>query len=343
MADYFATFNVGFERLVYKEFCEFKDEFKQIQVLPGLIRFSTEKGIKRIMGLPFVNNLFYILHEFKGNNLRFEDMIKMDQNHRVSHLKTKGKTCRVRFSYANQFVHVPATVARQAEFYAQRTLGMKIDRGKPLFELWYLIRSEHVGYIALLIYRNSKKNNEVPKGALKPELANLIVRFSGVHSGVVLCDPFAGSGSIPEQVFAHAKVKKMYISDISPYIVKSLQQKFLGNKDAILFCENALHLRRIEDHSVDIIITDPPWGLYKKINNIEAFYESFLSEAVRILVSGGTLVMLVSRHINLCRKISANLHIEEKIDILVNGKKASLYRMVAISSTQDIHMIDSEL
>ena len=89
---------------------------------------------------------------------------------------------------------------------------------------------------------------------------------------------------------------------------------------------DALHMVNIADSSIDIIITDPPWGYYENIDNIEKFYVDMISEFLRVVKKGGRIIILSSRKNEFENAtLTRNLKIKNKYDTLVNGKKAAVY------------------
>lgn len=88
-------------------------------------------------------------------------------------------------------------------------------------------------------------------------------------------------------------------------------------------------MKAFENDFISKIITDPPWGLYKDIKNITAFYALMMKEFVRVLKSGGIIVLLTARKNEFEKVLSKhkNLDLLEKYDILVSGKKSAIYKI----------------
>ena len=85
-------------------------------------------------------------------------------------------------------------------------------------------------------------------------------------------------------------------------------------------------MQDIKDNMIDLIITDPPWGYYEKIDNIEKFYIDMFKEFCRVIKKNGKLVILSARKDEFELVLSKQKYIiSEKIDTLINGKKASIY------------------
>ncbi len=85
----------------------------------------------------------------------------------------------------------------------------------------------------------------------------------------------------------------------------------------------------LADKSIDKIITDPPWGDYEHIFDLEEFYTKMLAEFERILSSQGKFVILSgAKEVidNLLQtKFAKIFSIEQRYYILVSGKKAGVW------------------
>ncbi|MBR6341303.1 MAG: hypothetical protein IKR64_05340, partial [Treponema sp.] len=89
---------------------------------------------------------------------------------------------------------------------------------------------------------------------------------------------------------------------------------------------DAFELSHIADNSLDAIVTDPPWGLWENIPDIEDFYNKMFVSFRRVLKSDGKMVILTARKEDFERAAgNAGLKIENSLHTLVNGKKAGLY------------------
>jgi len=88
--------------------------------------------------------------------------------------------------------------------------------------------------------------------------------------------------------------------------------------------DDALHLERYEDGAIHKIVTDPPWGHFAHAEMpIAELYRAMLAEFARILRPGGKLVILTAEPL----PGEERLALVQKFNILVSGKKASVYVM----------------
>lgn len=103
---------------------------------------------------------------------------------------------------------------------------------------------------------------------------------------------------------------------------------FKNNKKKLYIKQrNALDLSYFENEFIDKIITDPPWNIFnKQDNSYVEFYNQMFNEMCRILKPTAKAVILMGNIEEFEKAIkSTNFIIDEKLHILVNGKKANIY------------------
>jgi tRNA G10 N-methylase Trm11 len=182
----------------------------------------------------------------------------------------------------------------------------------------------------LRISHNKKK---LEKGELRPELANILCRLSEPNDDDVCLDPFCGSGAILLERSRIVDYGGLFNCDIDEENVLNLKNiiKKLDNKklNKSFFVKHIDFFKNnFDDEFFDKIITDPPWGYYEKIDNIQEFYDDMLREFKRILKPKGIIVLLTANKEELEKAAIKNkLNIVNKYDILVSGKKAGVYKI----------------
>lgn len=55
----------------------------------------------------------------------------------------------------------------------------------------------NIGFFGKLLRKRKITEKTLHKGELRPEFALLMCAFAGIKQNEILCDPFAGYGSIP--------------------------------------------------------------------------------------------------------------------------------------------------
>ena len=180
--------------------------------------------------------------------------------------------------------------------------------------------------------RDSVGSAKPNAGQLRPELACLLCLDCELDKNTVVCDPFAGYGSIPLHIQQSRKFARMYVNDSDANLVGRLRKTSLGRAPGVVItCADAIAgLGHIADASVDYIITDPPWGFEGNYGDIKDFYHSALSGLKRIMKANGRMVLLTGRPDEMAAAAKRNaMRVISRNNILVNGKKASVFIIVS--------------
>ncbi len=325
---YLSTFLSGTNDLVLQTLKSNLTDFEEVLGLDGLVVYKTSSDISTIKQLRYLNNSFIVINQISLDSLNPEkrsnafdvlyDYIlhtSLDIYKKPLHDMNATKL-RIVASIENQNVSYKN---RRLEEKLATEFNLDIDRLNPDIEFWFLQRSEGYAF-ALFRLTNTSKSEHRAKGQLRAELAALMCLLSEPSSSDVCIDPFAGYGTILFER-AHLPYKKLiaYEREIkADYSGKNIE---VYNAD---FFEN-----KLSDACVTKIITDPPWGFYNTDLDVETFYTRLLVEFSRLLLKNGLAIILVHREIDFKRYLqNTRLVIKERYDILVSGKKASIYKLV---------------
>ena len=320
MAEYIATFTAGFACVVQDELKKALPDCRILHLYEALVHFRQGGGPDALRHLPFLNNVFFVMKAFQ-EPAGFSAMVREASARSVTPLIRKG-TFRVRFSDAGQFVSVDPKIMQQAEQQVCNRTQLTVDRLKPRTEVWYIRRQEGTGYYAQLLWRRRVTEKDLAQGELRPEFAYLLCRTIPLTEKSIVCDPFAGSGAIPEQL-SHM-VQKVYASDVDPEKVDAMRSRL--PETIQVQAADATELAYLADASLDAIITDPPWGIFQEGLDLDQLYSKFLREARRVIRPEGCLVLLTARKQELeALADQSPWRIEKRIDTLVNGKKAGVF------------------
>ena len=196
-----------------------------------------------------------------------------------------------------------------------------------------MIREEDLGLLGVRITDiGRQKVKSYPPGELRQEIAHLLILLSAPTAEDVILDPFAGSGAIALERINSSPFKYLYASDLDESKIEELKRKTKWAYQKIQVTKaDALKLTYLDDSSIDKIITDPPWGQFEEISNQQEFYHQMLTQFHRLLKPSGLLVLLLSRDIDLVSHLSSfpTLILKQKLDVLVSGKKSSVYLIQA--------------
>jgi 16S rRNA G966 N2-methylase RsmD len=343
MVRYFSTFISGFSSLVLELVKEDLRDAKNIKILEGAIVYQTDFDVKYIKKIKYFNNTFIVIKEFNYNSTPSIEILNRIINDLLNNRDsfdipfTPTKTFKILSSLKNTLVKPNGKLVYHLVELIEKKTIKHYNSSFSDTEFWILYRSEMVGFFLLRITENKKKLN---RGEIRPELANLLCRLSIPRENDIFFDPFCGSGAIPLERSRIAGFKGIFSSDKEENLVKELRNKIKKIKAPRIrrsfFVKHLDFFNNTFDSSFfDTIVTDPPWGLYEKID--ESFYSNFLKNAHRLLKPGGKLILLTARKEYFTGKsIVDNFFLRKSFDILVSGKKAGVYLLTKNQSASDI-------
>ncbi|MDP1743409.1 MAG: hypothetical protein Q8L51_01330 [Candidatus Amesbacteria bacterium] len=297
---YFATFIPGIGEIVIDQLSDV------IELQEGFVVFSGE------FSMQMYNNVYLLLGKYKINSVEelakniLNDKSLKDKIRLIS--SERHRSYRIRFSDKNIAKGIRGDLLEKLEeLFIDK--AFRVDRTSPDDEIFGLVRDNGYGYFGLRI-SPSDSNKNLAKGELRPQLTWILCHLSEPNKEDIFWDPFAGSGAIARMRVNVGLSKKIMSTDI-------IKEGDFGE------------VSKKFDFKVNKIVTDPPWGIYEKVD-IENLYNRFLSICEKILDNNGVLIILVSRFINLEELLSQhkNLKILKVFKILVSGKPASIYKIV---------------
>lgn len=329
MAEFISSFITGFQHVVEKNLPQILAGVKILHVYDGLIHYQYAGDSHNLDKIIYFNNTFFVLKTMKGKGLNFPSLVGAVSSEKKYYLINKG-TFRVRFQNENQFVKVDKNISKKAEETVLHNSKLHLDRLSPTTEIWYSIRREGFAFCGQLISNREFTEKNLNKGELRPEIAYLICCYADLNQDDVVAEPFCGYGSIPVQLIKKFRFQKLFASDIDKEKISiNMQKKQLKDNPQIeLSVNDAFVLPQIIDRSVDVVITDPPWGYFEQIDDIGEFYKKMFTSFKRILKENGRMIILSARKDEIEKAaLEMNVQILSSLHTLVNGKKASLYKM----------------
>ena len=329
MAEFISSFITGFQHVVEKNLPQILAGVKILHVFDGLIHYQYAGDSHNLDKIIYFNNTFFVLKTMKGKGLNFPSLVGAVSSEKKYYLINKG-TFRVRFQNENQFVKVDKNISKKAEETVLHNSKLHLDRLSPTTEIWYSIRREGFAFCGQLISKREFTEKNLNKGELRPEIAYLICCYADLKQDDVVAEPFCGYGSIPVQLIKKFRFQKLFVSDIDKEKISiNMQKKQLKDNPQIeLSVNDAFVLPQIIDRSVDVVITDPPWGYFEQIDDIGEFYKKMFTSFKRILKENGRMIILSARKDEIEKTaLEMNVQILSSLHTLVNGKKASLYKM----------------
>lgn len=330
MAEFVSTFTTGFKKVVEKNLPEIVSGCKILNIYDGIVHYKFNGNSHDLEKVVYFNNTFFVIKSWCNFSGNFSTMVNDFCNENKYLLISKG-SFRTRFVRENQFEKVDKKLVLKVEENVLKRSKLKIDRVSPSTEIWFNIRREGFAFCGQLISKREFTEKNLNKGELRPELAYLMCCFAEINENDVIAEPFCGYGSIPIQLAKKFHFLHLYVSDIDEEKITALKEKkyFKQNDFVSIEVQDAFSLKQIKDNSVDVIISDPPWGFFEDVGDIALFYDKMFCSFKRILKNDGKMIILSARKDELEYAAEKNNYkIIERVDTLVNGKKACVYMII---------------
>jgi len=337
---FYATFIPGLQDLIAETVKQRLSDVKIKKLLDGAVLFETQTSYDKLNFFCF-NNIFAVISimEHAEGSATLEKHIKSAINgggggEIIANNSGKIKSFRIVFSRENVPASVDERLRLEAEKYISRVCALKIDRSLPDTEFWFLFRRVEGGtdfslFMKRLTLRPSWEKS-LHKGELPPPLAWALCRIARLSHGQTVLDPFCGYGSIPQAALKHFHVTKFIAcdSDKKAALHTAAGFKKRNRDDFILHhCDFYSLPSLVAGKSIDAIVTDPPWGHYRKIDG-NAFYEKMFEVFEKLLKDGGRAVVLCANKEELLKAVPGCFRLEKSVNILLSGKKTVIFEFV---------------
>jgi 16S rRNA G966 N2-methylase RsmD len=309
MTTYFATFPAGCYDIIVKHLKSFDiNQLKIIDHDSSSITFKSSLTIEKLIELRYLTNVYLVFDDSPKPRLR-----SLFNGHFFRLMRLK--------SGAPQ----PLDTSERAklETNINRDFGLLPNTHLARNDFYVIERDSLPAFLSLRLPKAKFKREKTAAGELKPELAHILCLAAGLKAKYKVADPFAGHGAIPLEAIRGFGCKQVLAVDQNTILPDR------RNHPEILWREaDSRHLSFLEDNSLDRIVTDPPWGIYTEITDTATFYRGILNEFHRILKSGGVAVILTGwNEFNETLEQISGFKIIGQWDILVSGKKATLFKM----------------
>lgn len=343
MKTYFSTFVTGTQEIIKRFLVRRGVKIKLL--LDGLVVYDSNYPEREIRNFPVFNNTYLLIRSFGGlepNAKSLEKMLTLvagdkDLFRRIAaNIPERRRKFKIVSSLENRMIPVDRDLLKKIESIILKVEDVKLDIKKPNLEFWALLRREGHGFFGIRMTYPFGNDNVREKGELRKEISYIMIFVSGPNPKDVVLDPFSGYGSIPIERAKNFPYKEIIAMEKDPQLFSKLNGKIRSSKAKIkVICGDALAMDQIRSGSIDKIISDPPWGEYEKLPNLESFYGRMLEEFKRVLKASGTVTLLIGAKETFEKVLKTGFTnvfvLEEKYEILVSGKKAAIYRL----STKD--------
>ncbi|MGQ0717302.1 MAG: TRM11 family SAM-dependent methyltransferase [Pseudonocardiales bacterium] len=291
---------------------------------------ETSAAPTKVAGVPFLKNAFAVIAETGRGDLDrgVTQLAKVAEKRPFPKLPGPGGRFRI-------MVHVDgslAPVGPKAKSAIERTIGLRTgSRVEPrgqCQEYWVVGRQGMKEYLLGARLPKPQKPAKA-KGAISHELSAMLVAASRPTPQDIFLDPFAGTGSFP-LARLELPVRQVLYSDLDLIrLRRELPRQLTDGKRVRLLDEDGRTLPSIADGSIDVIVTDPPWGEHEELDQpFPEFAPAIGASFARVLHPGrGRYVLLINRRnaATMSKGLAeAGLAPDDEHEVLVNGHPATV-------------------
>jgi hypothetical protein len=274
--------------------------------------------------LPYLKNSFVVLHQWPRTSLAAA-VAGLAQVCRDGLAGGRVRAFRLMAHVDGELTAIPARARLEAAIAA--ATGARVSPRGGGDEFWILARQSLGQYLFARRLGKPDQGRARPPGSLAPELAHLLVRLAAPRPADRFLDPFGGSGAL---VWARSQypARSLTYSDQRPGLPGPPPGARTPGRAVRVLHDDALRLPSVADQSVDVIVTDPPWGEFEQYGVAP---QQFLADTAlsfrRVLAEGGRLVLVMSRRLDHCAAhclARAGFAVDPLVPILVNGHPATV-------------------
>ncbi|MBO7656668.1 MAG: methyltransferase domain-containing protein [Alphaproteobacteria bacterium] len=335
---YASSYISGFGKIIEDILKKQIPDITIIKHLDGLIIYKT-KSTCFWLKLPCMNNTYQVLAMSKTDPAmpyetalkKFVQQTNLDLSGVPDNINlVSNKSFKILPFDSNSPTKINFEIVKSMEQQIRNKLKLNIGLKRHNFDVILLRRREGTILLLFKLTYNRTTEKNLPHGTLRPELCNIMAWISDLKPDDIILDPFCGHGSIPKEIVKHFKYNMLFASDLDTNLINKLKNEFKKNKKNIFIKQrDALNLEYFQDVFFDKIITDPPWNTYNSQNeDFSLFYNKMLQGFYRILKNGGICTILMGNVQDFEKSLAtSDFILKEKYHILVNGKKANVYKL----------------
>ena len=359
MNAYYAAFIPGLQNFIAEVIKERLSDVVIRKLLDGAVIFETETSYDKLNFFCF-NNIFAcisIMENAEGPGSLEKHIKAAIGGDGSAHLRAQIRetagahdiiannsknfhTFRIVVSRENKPSAIDEKLRAEAEKHITRLSGLKADRSLPDTEFWFLFRSEEKSggenfsvFMKRLTLRPSWEKS-LHKGELPPPLAWTLCRLARLSHTDTVLDPFCGYGSIPDAALKHFHITNFNACDNNSEAALYTAARFKKRKNSGFVLHQtdfSLLPSLIAEKSIDAIVTDPPWGQFRETGG-SVFLEKMFAVFEKLLKDGGRAVVLYANDDELLKTTPDSFTLQDKIPILLSGKKAAIFQFVKKTS-----------
>lgn len=333
----------GLEQLVSQQISNVLPSYVPIEIKRGKVVIRLQTTLRHLQDLRCVDNLYLVMNTFTIGHT------KNDLNKIVKAIAmTDFSVMHSILEPVNRKLTISASASRTGKHNYTRLQAADITTDALLLKKHFILGAKETSdlYFRLDIedrtarlslkltsasFKFRNKFRAFVHGAIRPSIANTLVWLSNPKSNDVFLDPFCGSGTIVAEREAYA-VRKILAADISDDAILAAYNN--TSSQVIILNMDARNLK-IAKSSITSIVTNLPWDVQIKTEDIGKLYYDFLGQAVEILTEDGNMIVLTDKEkqwIDACN--AYHIAVEKLAVISLHGLHPAIYRMAGFGNSR---------
>lgn len=263
--------------------------------------------------MPYASQLYRVLGSYRVRSMADLLRAAADDRRVMPALRgmAQGHTFRIRCMQGDRAVSAEPRQIAALENSVERA-GLIPDRARPEHELRLWLRGGGRGLFLMKLGGESAA--KLPPGTLRSDLCHMLCLLGQARRGDVCLDPFCGSGAIARAMARYCD--DVTASDIDP----KAASRAGGVKGVRARMADALG-DALPEGKYSLIITDPPWGLFRAQGRAD-FADALCRSVARLLTREGRCVLFLDRSVAVEDALrGAGLALARRFDALYAGHK----------------------
>lgn len=324
---YYMQFTAGTHDLIAESIEAYVDRPDIVYGDDSSMIFESDTPHSSVKQIPFAKNSFTVIADVVRRDVE-KDIMELADVIGDGGLNSYADTFRVMFHIDGKLAAIGPRPKRALESAIAYASGQRMVGRGTGEEYWVVGRTD---FDFLMLCRRHMRPKRAAKaaGAISHELSSLLVAASRPRRGDVFLDPFAGSGSFTSARSAFPAKRIVYSDTRFRRLQKDFPQALRERAGIEFLAEDALALPSVDDHEVDVIVTDPPWGEHEALPmELPDFLDAMAGSFDRVLDRrSGRFVLLVSRRTGDAAEKAMQGHrftVDAAHEVLVNGHPATV-------------------
>ena len=322
----------GSEDIVKSELLSYFSNIANIQIERGKVYFSTNLDYKLFFCLKCIDNIYAVIDRFRIGQHKedlddfYKKITRLNIKKILTSLNINCKRIIVSASRNGKHTYSRFEISDKAAEAMVKTYNFILGDEKNHDVAFRVDVNNDVCVFSLQIssseFRFRGRDFTTSRGGIRPSVAHCLVRLSNPKNDDIFYDPFCGSGTIPYERMNY-KYKKIFASDISPDVLNIAQTNL---DDSVITFQSDACNTKMKNNSVDVVVTNLPWGKQINIDNLQDLYDCFFKELKRIMKNDGRALMLTNQDELIYTMGSKHLFtINKLVEFSLHGLHPSVY------------------